>query len=647
MSVHNDLVLGARLAVGGGRTRGTSLVRLALVATGVGLAVAALLLALSAVGAVQARMDRESAREPVPAEAGDTSTYVIQDWTYYRGTLIEGAFLQAGGAGAPVPPGLDRVPAPGELVVSPALAELLRSPEGELLRPRFTGRVVGTISAEGLADAGELRYYAGADGLRESGAAEAVGAFGERGGSTGPPPFLMFLLGVSAAVVFVPLLIFVSSVSRIAGAERDRRLSALRLAGADAAQLRRIAAAEALVGALAGVAVGAVVFLAARPAVAGTDIAGIPVRPADFAPSWQAATAGLLLAPVLAVGSALFGLRHLVVEPLGVVRRSAPVRRRLWWRLSLVGAGVLALSPDLVFAVEGRGHNTAVAAGTGSVLLLLGVPALTAWLTDRLVRRLRGGTPAWQLAVRRLQLDSGTPTRVVAGVTAVLAGAIALHGLFGAVQAERERVIADERDAVLVAVTDADFRHAAELLRHTQGVREVDDDAIVLDETDPAALERARNALAPLSWRASLSAPVDSQASAERAVAILRGVLVAGVLLTLVISGASLLVLVSGQLAERRRALAALGANGVPWGVVGRSLLWQNAIPIGVGVVVAVSVGLAATALVGRLLEMPFRPDWPIVAGLAAVAVLVVLAATAALLPAVRAATTQSALRAE
>jgi hypothetical protein len=124
--------------------------------------------------------------------------------------------------------------------------------------------------------------------------------------------------------------------------------------------------------------------------------------------------------------SALLALRGTAIEPLGVVRRAKPIRRRLWWRLIPIVVGVAVLS---TLTVRDSSRLTTIAVVVGVACLLVGVPALLPWLLERAVARLSGGRPAFQLAVRRLQLDSGTPARVVAGLAVVLAGAIALQSL--------------------------------------------------------------------------------------------------------------------------------------------------------------------------------------------------------------------------
>ena len=70
------------------------------------------------------------------------------------------------------------------------------------------------------------------------------------------------------------------------------------------------------------------------------------------------------------------------------------------------------------------------------IALLVGVAALLPWVVERVVGRLGAGKVAWQLAVRRLQLDPGGPARAVSGITVAVAGAIALQMVFTGVQDE-------------------------------------------------------------------------------------------------------------------------------------------------------------------------------------------------------------------
>jgi hypothetical protein len=436
----HDLVLGIRLAVGGGRT---SWARLVLGTIGIGLATTVLFLGASIGHIMSSHSARIAAAEPDNNPvAGVAPLEFYYSGTLFRDISIDGRYLRATGANSPVPPGLTRLPGPDEVVLSPALATLLDSPEGALLRPRFPQRVIGEIGAAGLSSPQDIRYFAGVpNGELDTmtGINPMVYGFGPHGGDDRVlSVVLLALVIVGIVALLVPILIMVSVSSRIAGAARDRRLAALRLVGAGTRQVRRIAAAEALVPAGTGLLLGAGVFLVLRQLAPRFQVRGIGVFTSDVAVSWPLVVVIVVVVPLLAVASALVALRRTVIEPLGVVRGGRPVRRRLWWRLALtvVGVGLLILASQVPTQTSRELWVEVVAIGSSA--LLIGVPVLLPYLLERGVSAIRGGPPSWQLAIRRLQLDSGTPARVVGGVAVVLAGAIALQTVVMAIATQLE-----------------------------------------------------------------------------------------------------------------------------------------------------------------------------------------------------------------
>ncbi|ARZ68141.1 integral membrane protein [Streptomyces albireticuli] len=751
-----DLTTGARFALTGGRD---SWLRTALTAVGVGLGVTLLLIAASVPEMLSQRSHRESARAvPLPAETparldpapGTLLVRAVE--TDFRDKPVRGTLVRADGPEAPVPPGLDRLPGPGEMVLSPALERLLKSDEGALLRDRFAHRLVGTISDAGLAGPSELYYYVGSDRLATDPHASRVDHFG--GDTDLPPPDAVALVlgALGCVVLLMPVAVFLATAVRFGGEQRDRRLAALRLVGADVRTVRRIAAGEALCGALAGMAVGACLFLFLRGFATGVTIREASVFPADLAPSAPLAALVALAVPAAAVLVTLFALRRVAVEPLGVTRDGASRRRRLWWRLLVPAVGVALLLPGLT---DANVMTYGISAGTyrialGAVLVLVGVTALLPWLVERCVARLRGGPVAWQLAVRRLQLNSGPAARAVSGITVAVAGAIAiqmflagtqsgpprpeepshsaLHGRFRPGTAAEVRGWVDRLKATegvtgvtgfveryadkdsggpfsvtTVTVGDcATLRELAELGSCREGdtfvAQEPDGDvdtagrfppgtpltikewadgpsprtyrwtvpttarvvptrpdaigehrfgvlatpsaidvpkipdaettfAVKVRPGDLDAIERVRNTAAAVDpsfrvWRAGGVVKDDHYAAVRQG-------LLAGAVLILFLIGASMLVGTLEQLRERRRLLSALVASGVPRATVGWSVLWQTAIPVILGLALAVAGGLglgwATLALVGRTVR-----DWtafvPLVGAGASVIVLVTLA---------------------
>ncbi|MGW4527273.1 FtsX-like permease family protein [Amycolatopsis sp. NPDC004378] len=440
-----DLGLGMRLALGGGGAR-TALLRLALTAVGVGLGVVVLLTATSVPHILGARDDRASARlaDAGAVVDGVDPVFALARQDEFRGVGVQGYLVQPTGPRQPVVPGVERLPGPGEAVLSPALAELLRSPEGELLRGRFPQRVAGSIGDAGLTGPNELYFYVGSDSVARQPDAAPVSRFAAAPARRSLSSLELLLVVVGATTCLVPVFVFVVTSTRLSAATRDRRLAALRLVGADRGQVRRIAAGEALLGSLAGLLLGVGLFLLVRVLVPMITVSAFRggIFGADIVPDWRLGVPALLALPVLACAAAVFALRQVVIEPLGVVRRGTRTRRKLGWRVlpAVAGAAVLAVRPG-----EHDVQDPAVIAGV--VLVLVAVPLLLPWLVERVAGLLRGGSPAWLLAVRRLQLDSATAARLVSGVAVVLAGSIALQSVYD--RAEREQPAA--RDVQVLA----------------------------------------------------------------------------------------------------------------------------------------------------------------------------------------------------
>lgn len=208
--VLSDLVLGVRLAVGGRRK---SWVRLLLQGAGIGMCVAVLLLAASIPTAFGNRDQRGDARNLVEEGTGAAPLLLENGSVAYRSYFVSGAYVRAVVADAPKPPGVERLPGDNEIVVSPRLADLLASPEGELLRPRFPQKVIGTFAPEGMDGPQDLRFLAG-DSKIQPNDGNQVYAFGHGYPGGGLPTILLTLSIVGAVVLLFPVLVFVSVADR-------------------------------------------------------------------------------------------------------------------------------------------------------------------------------------------------------------------------------------------------------------------------------------------------------------------------------------------------------------------------------------------------------------------------------------------------
>ncbi|MFH9088939.1 ABC transporter permease [Streptomyces sp. NPDC017673] len=755
-----DLGMGARFAVTGGRE---GWVRMLLTAVGVGLGVALLLLTTALPNVLTARHQRGQARQDLTFSAavppkGENTVLVGTTDTEWHSRDIRGRLLEPEGARAPLPPGLDRFPAQGAMVVSPALKELLSSEGGKLLRERLPYRITGTIGEPGLVGSRELTYYAGAEGLKVTKSSSRVvrlTAFGDPHPTTErTDPVLILMTLVVFVVLLTPVAVFIAAAVRFGGERRDRRLAALRLVGSDSRMTHRIAAGEALAGSLLGLAVGAVFFLIGRQAAGSVEVMGESFFPSYLDPSPALVALVAVAVPAAAVLVTLLAMRGVVVEPLGVVRTAKQPRRRLWWRLLLPLAGLAMLYPMIG---DGRTHgdfNQYLVIG-GVLLLLVGVTALLPWLVEAFVARLGAGAVSWQLAVRRLQLSSGTAARMVNGIAVAVAGAIALQMLFAGVEGQYTKDTGRDphRASMEVDLTDRSrLPVAARELARTRGVkasmaissgglsdkrrdpgttasltvgdcaalRELvrlpscrDGDVFVLPRADDDAAVRAlmrpgrrgfidatytdsergreipwtvpsglrqvtarKDTLRPditgllltpsalpagaastlyhqVYVRLDLSVPyadeyvrntaarVDRLASAWRWAATeqsnrytsLRTGLFIGAVCVLALIGASLLVSQLEQLRERRKLLSSLLAFGTRRRTLGLSVLWQTAVPITLGLLLASAVGLTLGTVLLKMTATPVSVDWASVLSLTGAGAAVVLAVTLLSLP--------------
>ncbi|MFG2781262.1 ABC transporter permease [Streptomyces prunicolor] len=216
-------------------------------------------------------------------------------------------------------------------------------------------------------------------------------------------------VSLALGLLLIPVLGFLGQCARIGAVHRDRRLAALRLAGAAPGQVRRIAALESGLACLAGAVVATAVVVPLLPPPA-TDWAGVVLV--------------ALAVPVLGAVVSAVALRRVVADPLGRVRRTRPVRRpgrlfRSGTRLLAATAVFLALTP--VF-----GSPVAFDLVPVMVLVLAVLISLIAiWLSGASSRQLGEGfaagtdRPALLIAAERLREDPWSTARTHAALLLV------------------------------------------------------------------------------------------------------------------------------------------------------------------------------------------------------------------------------------
>ncbi len=280
--------LALRLAVAGGRE---ALVRLVITAIGVALATGLLLLAAALFPALHSQQARAAwtltSAHNVRA-AGEPAAADPLLWRLttdrFAGRPITWVQVAATGSRSPVPPGLSRLPGPGQLAVSPALRGLFRSVPAAMLRDRYPGRITETIGDQALTGPGQLIVVAGFRPAQLRGQPRVISVRGIESAGQGVPVTgsAGLVLAIAIGVLLIPVIVLVATAARLAAARREQRLAALRLIGATPRQIQVAAAAETALSAVAGTALGLALFALARPLAAGINLDGWAFFPADL-----------------------------------------------------------------------------------------------------------------------------------------------------------------------------------------------------------------------------------------------------------------------------------------------------------------------------------------------------------------------------
>ncbi|MFE3181575.1 hypothetical protein ACFXKR_11920 [Streptomyces violascens] len=272
------------------------------------LATAVLALGLSAVAATYAAYDgidlRTAARGVQYHDTQpDRPTVALAkpDFDQLGGRQFSLVYVRPLAPGMPLPPGIDRWPAPGEALLSPALARALDA-EGA---PERYGKVIGKIRAEGLASPGERYAYANpTDRQLDAKRFLPIVGFGD-GAVAGDKLFIADRERLLTALylVLLPTAVLILVAVRMGSAGRDRRTALVSALGGGWQHRALLNLGEATLPVAAGAVLG---ILPALGAMASDDIQ-LPwinywLSSADLRRWWEAtALAGLAAAAVLLV----------------------------------------------------------------------------------------------------------------------------------------------------------------------------------------------------------------------------------------------------------------------------------------------------------------------------------------------------------
>ncbi|MGP4016647.1 FtsX-like permease family protein [Saccharopolyspora sp. 5N708] len=391
--------------------------RLSAVLTAAGVAVAtALILFLATLpNATQARLDRSTWQRNAVDPSGAVSL-ASQDF-FHNETITR---LDV--SGHPAQPGAPRFPDAGEVLLSPQLAAQAEDYPREELANRFPGRVIGVLDENSLKFPEQLVAIVGhPPGTLDTSKAAIWGSL-----SVDETDVLLNLLSaVGIVLLAIPSLVLVASAARLTAARRERRLAALRLAGATPAQVIGTVTAETTIAAVAGTVIGLLLSWPLRFLGAQIPWGGGTWLTSDFTPSVGTALAVAIVIPLLVILAAVLGLRRVVRAPVTAAMSHSRKTPKAWRLLSLIAVAVF-FSFGISVAKE-TGGLTMLLASLAAVLLSASI--VGPWLTGAL------GTlfatlwrkPAMLLAGRRLRSDPKAAYRSVSGIVlAVFVGSMAL-----------------------------------------------------------------------------------------------------------------------------------------------------------------------------------------------------------------------------
>lgn len=371
---------------------------------------AALALVATTYGMYEVRAAGDARRAPQYAATFESGTTgITTDFAELPGVgQFSVVYLQARGDEAPMPPGLERDLAPGEVALSPALVAYAERHPDEHIDQRY-GKVVSTIAPDGLSAPDEhLVYAAPATPAKPT---QVVSAFGANPGfspwqvGNGSAIFgesmqifgLAYpLLGV-IILILLPALLLVTAAAHSGVRPRQRHDLILTALGSPPGFRRRTRLAGGLPGAITGAALGAAlvsIWVASSPRVpiVGSQLAS------GALPTTRTVGIAITAAAVTTIVWALMGRSRM--------QGNRPTVRSLRLPSWLVLLGPLLLWASYAITQQVRDNATAFAILTWFFALLC-VPAVAISAA--------AATTGIGSALRRWALRRGNPSGIVAG----------------------------------------------------------------------------------------------------------------------------------------------------------------------------------------------------------------------------------------
>jgi hypothetical protein len=376
------------------------LVRLVVMALAVAVGVAMLLLTLATINGLGTQNARGAWMATYPQNGNGQSAVGTQDTTatsprsiwwivtsnQFESQLVVRVDVAPTGPHALVPPGIPRLPGPGQYYASPALAALLRTTPASELGDRFGGTEIGLIGTSALPSPSDLVIVIGhsAKFMSKVPGAGTISGFVTSSSNGGPDTSgttgLQIILAVLSLVLLFPVLVFVGSAMRLSAARREQRFAAIRLAGATMRQVSVVATIEALVAAVAGVVLGFGLFFVTKPALVHVPFTGQPLESGDFRIGLVDVLVVMIGVPLASAVVARLALRRVQVSPLGVTRRATPRPPRVYRVVPLIAGVAVLVYFESVGRPSSAGSQTQVYL-LAFFLIMVGLVLAGPWLT--------------------------------------------------------------------------------------------------------------------------------------------------------------------------------------------------------------------------------------------------------------------------
>jgi hypothetical protein len=595
--------------------------RLVITAAAVALGVGLLLITLAGINATNAQNGRYAwlntgagGIASGPNSASPNPLWWLVRADHFAGRLVGRVEVAATGPASPVPPGIPRLPGPGQFYASPALSALIRTTPPAQLGDRFPGHQIGTIGRAALPAPDSLVIVIGdtpgrlarTPGVKQVTSIATIRPSSCPGCQIGMNANTIdLILSVVAGALVFPVIILIATATRLAATRREQRFAAMRLGGATPRQVTIVSAVESAAAAVAGTAAGFGLFFLLRSPIAAIPFTGEPFFPSDLSLRLTDVLLAAAGVPVIATVAALLTLRRVKISPLGVRRRSTPPAPRAY-RLLPLAAGVA----ELGYFIGRRPPTTSGqirAYLPGFVLIMAGLVIAGPWLTmaaSRLVAR-RTGHPATLIAARRLSDNPQAGFRAVSGLVLALFVTTVAVGVITTIKADS---VVSGGGAAATSTLVEDLTHAAKptaaliaRLHSIPGVSTVAvtrQQIVVTTNETTSAVEQARTTI-ELAYpgRVPPSTASESKVLKSRRLTSYQQLAEVVILVSLTIAGCSLAVSLAGAVSDRKRPFSLLRLTGVPLVMLRRVIAMETVVPLLAVAVVAVGTGFLAAAL--------------------------------------------------